>query len=216
SAARATGQLRTAGSANLGRRGPQESPGARPPRRAPDEEVRRARHWPVTTRIRNEGSSPRGGHVGRAPRAGAADGGPDGHAGRQDGPHGDEHGEQREPDPARGQPAPGDAEAGHGGRREGGGRATSSVLTGRGLFRLETSITMAEEKIPKVTSALEEAKSRKAQLDSDIKKHKADRAEGKDALAKAAALRSKEATEYAKLKSEMETNLSALAAAIKA
>jgi len=85
-----------------------------------------------------------------------------------------------------------------------------------GKSQLETAITMAEEKIPKVTAALEEAKSRKAQLDSDIKAHKADRAEGKDALAKANALRAKEATAYAKLKNELETNLSALAAAIKA
>jgi len=85
-----------------------------------------------------------------------------------------------------------------------------------GKSQLETAVTMAEEKIPKVTAALEEAKSRKAQLDSDIKDHKADRAEGKDALAKATALRAKEATAYAKLKSELETNLSAMAAAIKA
>jgi len=85
-----------------------------------------------------------------------------------------------------------------------------------GKSQLETAVTMAEEKIPKVTAALEEAKSRKAQLDADIKDHKADRAEGKDALAKATALRAKEATAYAKLKSELETNLSALAAAIKA
>mmetsp|Transcript_108741 Transcript_108741/g.283586 ORF Transcript_108741/g.283586 Transcript_108741/m.283586 type:complete len:699 (+) Transcript_108741:74-2170(+) len=82
-----------------------------------------------------------------------------------------------------------------------------------GKSQLETSITMAEEKIPKVTSALEEAKSRKAQLDSDIKKHKADRAEGKQALATATALRSKEASAYARLSSDFSTNLSALKAA---
>jgi len=85
-----------------------------------------------------------------------------------------------------------------------------------GKSQLETAVTMAEEKIPQVTAALEEAKSRKAQLDADIKDHKADRAEGKDSLAKATALRAKEATAYAKLKSELETNLSAMAAAIKA
>ncbi|CAK0885357.1 unnamed protein product [Prorocentrum cordatum] len=86
--------------------------------------------------------------------------------------------------------------------------------TGKG--QLETAISTADEKITKVTSMLEEGESKKAQLDSDIKKAKADRAEGKTALATATALRAKEATTYAKESSDFQTDLSALAAAIKA
>jgi len=86
--------------------------------------------------------------------------------------------------------------------------------TGKG--QLEESISLAEEKMPKVTAAIEAAESRKAQLDADVKKAKADREEGKEAVAKAKALRAKEATAFAKLKSDLQTNLSALAAATEA
>merc|ERR1719437_314557 len=70
--------------------------------------------------------------------------------------------------------------------------------------------------MPKVSAAIEAAKSKKAQADSDVKQAKADRAEGKEALATAKALRAKEATAYAKTSSDFQTNLSALAAAIAA
>ncbi|CAK0874745.1 unnamed protein product [Prorocentrum cordatum] len=86
--------------------------------------------------------------------------------------------------------------------------------TGKG--QLSTSISTADEKITKVTSMLEEGESKKAQLDSDIKKAKADRAEGKTALATATSLRAKAATAYAKESSDFQTDLSALTAAIKA
>merc|ERR1719161_3226837 len=47
--------------------------------------------------------------------------------------------------------------------------------TGKG--QLEASIAAAEEKIPKVQAAIEEAESRKSQLDADVKKAKEDREE---------------------------------------
>jgi len=86
--------------------------------------------------------------------------------------------------------------------------------TGKG--DLGSAIAMAEDKMPKVTAAIEEAKSKKAQTDSDVSKAKADRAEGKEALATAKALRAKEAAAYGKLSSDFQTDLSALTAAIAA
>jgi predicted nucleic acid-binding Zn-ribbon protein len=85
-----------------------------------------------------------------------------------------------------------------------------------GKDQLVSSIASAEEKVDKVTASLEEAESRKAQFDSDIKKHKQDRKDAKDALEKAIALRQKEANAYAKASGEMKTNLSAMTQAIAA
>jgi predicted nucleic acid-binding Zn-ribbon protein len=79
---------------------------------------------------------------------------------------------------------------------------------------LSLAISDAEQKIPQVTAALEEAEAAKKQADADVAKAKADRAEGKEALATATALRKKEATAFAKYRGDAETNLSALKAAI--
>jgi len=86
--------------------------------------------------------------------------------------------------------------------------------TGKG--DLGSAIAMAEDKMPKVTAAIEGAKSKKAQTDSDVSKAKADRSEGKEALATAKSLRAKENAAYGKLSSDFQTDLSALTAAIAA
>jgi len=78
---------------------------------------------------------------------------------------------------------------------------------------LSMAISAAEDKIPQVTASLEAAEASKTQADADIAQAKADRAEGKQSLATATALRSKEAANFAKLSSDMSTNLSALKAA---
>jgi len=55
--------------------------------------------------------------------------------------------------------------------------------TGKG--DLGSAIAMAEDKMPQVAAAIKGSKSKKAQTDSDVSKAKADRAEGKEALATA-------------------------------
>merc|ERR1719498_81096 len=67
---------------------------------------------------------------------------------------------------------------------------------------LQGSIDAATNKIPQVESALKEATSSKAQLEQEVKDHQAARAEAKDSMAKATAIREKEAAEFAKEKSE--------------
>jgi len=52
------------------------------------------------------------------------------------------------------------------------------------------------------------------QLKSDLKQHKADRTETKEAMEEATAIREKEAAEFAKYKSEAETNIAAMGKAI--
>jgi len=85
-----------------------------------------------------------------------------------------------------------------------------------GSGELSGSISAAETKIPRLETSIEEDEASKTQADADIKQAKADRVEGKQALATAAALREKEATTYAKVSSDYQTNLSALKAAIEA
>mmetsp|Transcript_27906 Transcript_27906/g.48586 ORF Transcript_27906/g.48586 Transcript_27906/m.48586 type:complete len:705 (+) Transcript_27906:124-2238(+) len=81
---------------------------------------------------------------------------------------------------------------------------------------LKASIAAAETKIPSVTSDIEEAESKVAQLKEDLKNHQVDRDAAKAAMASATAVREKEAAEFAKEKSESTTNIAALTAAIAA
>jgi peptidoglycan hydrolase CwlO-like protein len=81
---------------------------------------------------------------------------------------------------------------------------------------LKLAISTAETKIPQVESSLKESTALKAQLGEELAQHKADRADAKDALAKATALREKEAATYAKDSSDDKTNIDALTAAIAA
>merc|ERR1719265_714799 len=67
---------------------------------------------------------------------------------------------------------------------------------------LSKSISDANIKVPQVASDIEAAESKKAQLDEDVKAHQADRAAAKEAMQAAAAIREKEASAFAKEKSE--------------
>merc|ERR1719316_2020062 len=62
-----------------------------------------------------------------------------------------------------------------------------------GVGTLEKSIADAEAKAPEVLSEIKEAKAKKAQLEEDVKQHKADREAAKAAMAEATAIREKEA-----------------------
>jgi chromosome segregation ATPase len=78
------------------------------------------------------------------------------------------------------------------------------------------AITAAENKIPQLESAIGGDVAEKKQLEADIKQHKADQAAAKEAVAKADALRQKEATAFAKESGDLQTNIDALAKAIPA
>merc|ERR1719265_74698 len=85
-----------------------------------------------------------------------------------------------------------------------------------GKMTLGKSIGDAEEKIPQVQSDIEAAESLKAQLDSDLAQHKADREEAKTAIDKATGMRAKDAAAFAKESGEDKSNLEALTKALAA
>merc|ERR1719478_1304732 len=74
---------------------------------------------------------------------------------------------------------------------------------------LGKSIEDAQTKIPQLESEIKEAIALQAQPEEEIKKHREDRAAAKEALAKATAIREKEAAEFAKETGEMKSNLDA-------
>jgi len=78
------------------------------------------------------------------------------------------------------------------------------------------AITAAENKIPQLEAAIGGDLAEKTQLEADLKAHKVDRAAAKEAIAKATALREKEATAFAKESGDLQTNIDALAKAIPA
>merc|ERR1719409_1931267 len=81
---------------------------------------------------------------------------------------------------------------------------------------LGKSISDAETKIPQVQSSIEEGAAMKKQLEGELKDAQVGRVEAKDAIAKATAIREKEAATYAKVKSDAEANIGALSKAIPA
>jgi peptidoglycan hydrolase CwlO-like protein len=81
---------------------------------------------------------------------------------------------------------------------------------------LGKSISDAETKIPLVESSIKEDAALKKQLESEVKDAQTSRVDAKDAIAKATALREKEAKAYAKTKSDAEANIGALSKAIPA
>jgi len=85
-----------------------------------------------------------------------------------------------------------------------------------GADDLAASIGASDTKIPQVEAALKEGEASKLQLTADIKNHQADRAEAKEALAKATALREKEAAAYAKESGDFKTNIASMGKAIDA
>merc|ERR1719473_582168 len=65
-------------------------------------------------------------------------------------------------------------------------------------------------------SAIEEAEAQKKQLEAELAAHRQDRADAKDAIARATAIREKEAAEFAKEIGEANANVDALDRAIPA
>jgi hypothetical protein len=85
-----------------------------------------------------------------------------------------------------------------------------------GAGDLQAAISAAEAKGPQVTSSIEEAESKKTQLEDDLKQHQSDRADAKTAMAEATKLREKEAAAYAAEKAEADTNIAAIGKAVAA
>jgi len=81
---------------------------------------------------------------------------------------------------------------------------------------LGKSISDAETKIPQVASSIKEGAAMKKQLEAELKEAQVNRVEAKDAIAKATALREKEAAAFAKTKSDADANIGALSKAIPA
>mmetsp|Transcript_83427 Transcript_83427/g.131366 ORF Transcript_83427/g.131366 Transcript_83427/m.131366 type:complete len:714 (-) Transcript_83427:47-2188(-) len=81
---------------------------------------------------------------------------------------------------------------------------------------LQETISAAEGKVPEVTSAIEEGTAKKVQLEDEVKSAQVSRAEAKEAIAKATAIREKEAAAFKKESSEYTSNIDALKGAIQA
>jgi chromosome segregation ATPase len=81
---------------------------------------------------------------------------------------------------------------------------------------LAQSISDAGTKIPQVESSIKEGAAMKQQLEAELKGAQTSRVEAKDTIAKATALREKEAGVFAAKKSELDTNIGALNKAIPA
>jgi len=81
---------------------------------------------------------------------------------------------------------------------------------------LQASITEGKNKAASLDTAVLEAIAKKEQTEQDLKKHQEGRAEAKEAMAAATALREKQAAAFAKEKSELDTNIAALTKAIAA
>jgi septal ring factor EnvC (AmiA/AmiB activator) len=81
---------------------------------------------------------------------------------------------------------------------------------------LGAAIDAADKKIPLLESGIKEDTALKAQLEADLKQHQSDRVSAKDAIAKATAMREKEAAAFAKTSSELKTNIAAMDKAIPA
>jgi len=75
---------------------------------------------------------------------------------------------------------------------------------------LSGTIGAAEEKIPAVTSDIEESEAKLSGAKADLKQAQSDRSSAKAAMAQATALREKEAAAFASLKAEYGTNIAAI------
>merc|ERR1719297_392248 len=81
---------------------------------------------------------------------------------------------------------------------------------------LEASIKAGKAKIISLEELLKTGKAEMEQLEADLKEHETSRAEAKEAMAAATAMREKEAAAFAKFSEDSKTNLGALAKAIPA
>jgi len=81
---------------------------------------------------------------------------------------------------------------------------------------LSASIAEAEEKIPQLEASIKEAVEQKKLMKDQLVQHKADRADAEEAIAKASAIRKKEAAAFAAESAESNSNIAALNSAIPA
>jgi len=81
---------------------------------------------------------------------------------------------------------------------------------------LTTSIAEGNAKTASLKTAIEEAIAKKEQTEENLKTHQKDRAQAKEAMAQATAIREKEAAAFVKEKTELDANIAALAKAIAA
>lgn len=79
---------------------------------------------------------------------------------------------------------------------------------------LQKQISEANLKIPQLSSSISELSPRKTNLEAEIKEHKQDRADAKEAVNKATALRAKGAAAFAEESAELSSNIAALKQAI--
>merc|ERR1719409_276722 len=81
---------------------------------------------------------------------------------------------------------------------------------------LKDSIAGNTAKVPEIQSDIEEGEAQVKQLGEDLKKHQADRAAAKEAMAEATAIREKEAAAFAAMKEESSSQISAIGKAVAA
>jgi chromosome segregation ATPase len=85
-----------------------------------------------------------------------------------------------------------------------------------GKGALEGSIASAKQKNEQLASSIKETDATLVQTKADLKTAETDRSDAKEAVAKATALREKEAAAYAKASSDMKTNIAAMTKAVAA
>jgi len=81
---------------------------------------------------------------------------------------------------------------------------------------LQGSIGASETKLPQLASDIEKSEAEKVQTEADLKKHQTDRSAAKSAMAKASAIREKEATSFAAEKADYDANIAAVKKAVTA
>eukprot|EP00747_Dinoflagellata_sp_TGD_P131692 gnl/TRDRNA2_/TRDRNA2_175000_c13_seq3.p1 gnl/TRDRNA2_/TRDRNA2_175000_c13~~gnl/TRDRNA2_/TRDRNA2_175000_c13_seq3.p1 ORF type:complete len:727 (+),score=233.25 gnl/TRDRNA2_/TRDRNA2_175000_c13_seq3:44-2182(+) len=82
--------------------------------------------------------------------------------------------------------------------------------------KLSASIAAANDKIPQLEAQVKEVEALKGQLESELKKHQEDRANAKQAISEATAMREKEEKEFAASSTDLKNNIAALGKAIPA
>jgi len=85
-----------------------------------------------------------------------------------------------------------------------------------GAGSLNKQIAEAEDRIPQLQSSIEELSATHQQLSEELKQHKTDRQEAKEAVETANALRAKEAAAFAKESTELKANIDGVARAVDA
>jgi len=81
---------------------------------------------------------------------------------------------------------------------------------------LSGSIGSAETKVPQLGSDIEKSEAEKVQTEADLKKHQTDRSAAKTAIAKATAIRGKEAAAFAAEKADYDANIASVKKAVTA